>query len=173
MSPVLSPSSQSEQQLEAQVVLASFNGTTWTSAMAWLSNMLEKGLQRTAVTFGTAISVHDPWCSNYMLERMHYRHHGMTGAASWKTFASRLCVLHFAIMCPSCGQFTGAILCFDLGAVQSQHMFRCDTATAPIQLCHSHPYDKPMLHPGCKRWLSNWAACLGAISTVCRAGEPA
>jgi hypothetical protein len=60
MSPVLSPSSQSEQQLEAQVVLASFNGTTWTSAMAWLSNMLEKGLQRTAVTFGTAISVHDP-----------------------------------------------------------------------------------------------------------------
>lgn len=30
-----------------------------------------------------------------MLERMHYRHHGMTGAASWKPFASRLCVLHF------------------------------------------------------------------------------
>lgn len=60
MSPVLSPSSQSAQQLEAQVVLASFNGTTWTSAMAWLSNMLDKGLQRTTVTFGTAISVHDP-----------------------------------------------------------------------------------------------------------------
>eukprot|EP00435_Cladocopium_sp_Y103_P011285 s5124_g2.t3 len=41
------------------VVLASFDGTTWTSAMAWLSNTLEKGLQRTAVTYGTAISVHD------------------------------------------------------------------------------------------------------------------